>query len=69
VFFTVEPAGTATSHVTIATDVTQRGGLQGIVERLLVSLMMPRIYRKEVERLATYAAGLRESPAAGSLSR
>jgi hypothetical protein len=56
--FTVEPSGHASSHVTIATDVTQRGGLQGIAERLVVSLLLPRIYRKEIERLAAYAAAL-----------
>jgi hypothetical protein len=59
-FFTVEPSGAAESRVTIATDVTQRGGLQGLIERLLVLLLMPRIYRKEIERLSAYAAGLGE---------
>jgi hypothetical protein len=68
-FFTVEPSGATASQVTIATDVTQRGGIRGFLERLIVALVMPRIYRKEIERLAAYAAGMRESTAPAHVTR
>jgi len=58
--FTVEKAdGGECSEVTIATDLVARPGVSGFLERLLVSLLLPRIYRKELERLGDYV-GLRE---------
>lgn len=59
--FTVEASGHG-SHVTIATDVPLQPGIQGILERLAVSLLLPRIYKKELARLAEYAARQRTDP-------
>lgn len=55
--FTVDGAdGGESAHVTIATDFEARPGIAGLVERLFTSMMLPRIYRKELERLAKYVA-------------
>jgi hypothetical protein len=55
--FTVEPAdGGEASVVTIATDMVARPGVPGALERLLTSMLLPRIYRKELARLADYVA-------------
>ena len=56
--FTVEPTGDASTQVTIATEITMRPGLQGAVERLVASLLLPRIYKEELSRLAEYAESL-----------
>jgi hypothetical protein len=63
--FTVEPAGESTSHVTIATDIPLQPGLHGVLERLAVRLLFPRIYDKEIARLGEYVAGLRADADAG----
>jgi len=42
------------ADVTIATEITARPGLSGRLERLFTSLMLPRIYRRELELLARY---------------
>jgi hypothetical protein len=52
--FTVGASGESESHLTIATILPLQPGLPGIVERLAVSLLFPRIYRKELTRLAEY---------------
>ena len=44
------------AQVTIATDIVARPGLSGLLERLFTSVMLPRIYRKELVRLAEYVA-------------
>jgi len=55
--FTVEPADADESAlVTIATDVAARPGVSGLLERLVLSAMLPRVYRKELARLAEYLA-------------
>lgn len=51
--FTVEKAdGEEESHVTIATELVARPGIAGLLERLVTSVILPRIYREELERLA-----------------
>ena len=62
--FTVDASGEGSSHVTIATEFPRQSGIQGVLERLAVSLLFPRIYRKELARLAEYAGGLRTDPRA-----
>jgi hypothetical protein len=53
--FIVQPAGTwAATQLTITTDFTARPGFAGIVERLVTSLMLRRIYQQELARLAEY---------------
>jgi hypothetical protein len=55
--FTVDPAdGGESAHVTIATDIAGRTGVPGLLERLLISIMLPRVYRKELTLLARYVA-------------
>jgi len=44
------------SDVTIMTELTTRGGLAGIVERLASKALLERVYRDELARLAAYAA-------------
>ena len=55
--FTVEAAGAGESHVTIATDIAQQPGFMGFLERLSASILLPRIYTRELARLAEYMAG------------
>ena len=65
--FTVDPAdGGEAAQVTIATDLPARPGVAGFVERQVTSLMLPRIYRKELARLAEYVAQQRPLDEAGS---
>jgi hypothetical protein len=53
--FTVDKAGSGEStQVTIATEIVAKAGFSGLLERLLVSAMLPRIYEKEIARLADY---------------
>jgi len=53
--FTVDPAdGGESSQVTIATEFVARSGVSGFVERMFTSVMVPRIYRKELARLAEH---------------
>lgn len=44
------------SDVTITTELTTRGGILGIVERLASKPFLQRVYRDELARLAAYAA-------------
>jgi hypothetical protein len=54
--FKVEPSGTdAATLLTITTDLAGRDGLAGMVERWLTSLMLRRIYRKELALITEYA--------------
>ena len=55
--FTVDPAqsGNAT-RLTIATELAARGGVLGTLERWMTSAVLRRIYRKEMARIADYAA-------------
>ena len=59
--FTVEASGSG-SHVTIETEVPLQTGIQGALERLAVSLLFPRIYKKELARLAEYAGRQQTHP-------
>ncbi len=55
--FTVDDAdGGESARVTIATDLMGRPGVSGFLERLFASLMLARIYRRELARLADYVA-------------
>lgn len=55
--FTVDEAdGGRSAQVTIATDLTARPGLLGLLERLSISILLPRIYRKEIALLADHVA-------------
>jgi hypothetical protein len=54
--FTVDSVeGGQYAQVTFATDLPSRGGLSGLLERFLIKLMLPRIYRKELAQLAAVA--------------
>jgi hypothetical protein len=44
------------SDVTIMTELTTRGGVLGVVERLAAKVLLERVYREELARLAAYAA-------------
>jgi Polyketide cyclase / dehydrase and lipid transport len=44
------------SDVTIMTELTTRGGLAGVVERVAAKPFLQRVYREELARLAAYAA-------------
>lgn len=55
--FTVQrTSGGGATRVTITTVLVARGGLLGLLERLATSLVLPRIYGKELERLDEYVA-------------
>jgi hypothetical protein len=55
--FTVDPADNgASTHLTISTELVARPGLYGVLERKLSGLMLRRVYRKEMDRLAEYVA-------------
>src|SRR5262249_9019518 len=61
--FTVDQEdGGASAHVTIATELVARPGVSGLLERLFTSVMLPRIYRKELAQLAAYVASWKSSP-------
>lgn len=55
--FTVspEPPG-GMSHVTIATVLPVRGGMPGVIERLLASIVLQPLYREELRRLAAFVS-------------
>jgi Polyketide cyclase / dehydrase and lipid transport len=56
--FTVDKGdGGESADVTIATEIETRPGVAGFLERLFISMMLPRIYRKELAQLAEYVAG------------
>jgi uncharacterized protein YndB with AHSA1/START domain len=53
--FTVDPAdGGESTRLTISTELVARHGLPGALERFVSSWILPRIYRKEIARLAEY---------------
>jgi len=55
--FTVDESdGGRSAQVTIATDLAARPGFLGLLERLTISIMLPRIYRKELALLASHVA-------------
>lgn len=55
--FKVNPAREGReSDVTIMTELTTRGGVLGIVERVAAKAFLARVYREELARLAAYAA-------------
>jgi hypothetical protein len=56
--FRVDPSGSG-ADVTIATDLEQKAGIAGRVERWLAGMILPKIYREELVRLSTIA---RERP-------
>ncbi len=53
--FTVDPSGVGT-RLTIATDMRAKPGIAGRIEKLLTSMVLRRIYRKELARIAAYVA-------------
>ncbi len=54
--FTVEPrADGQHAHVTIATEITGRGGVLEALERWFVTRFLHPVYVKELEQLATVA--------------
>lgn len=50
-YFTVEPNGDAACDVTITTQMPDRGGLTGGIERLVTTALLRRIYRAELALL------------------
>jgi hypothetical protein len=54
--FTVDDGGGGETQVTITTELDGRPGVAGTIERLLTSMMLRRIYRKEIAQLAAYVA-------------
>jgi hypothetical protein len=60
--FTVDSVdGGESADVTIATEIEARPGIAGLAERLVTSVMLPRIYRKELAQLAAYVAQRRST--------
>ena len=57
--FEVAPAGEGACDVTFTTDIPEKGGIAGAVERFLTKLMLPKIYREELAQLERVA---RSSP-------
>jgi hypothetical protein len=65
--FTVKAAdGGQSADVSITTEISARPGVRGLVERLFISLLFPKIYRNELAQLARYLAG--QGAAAGGSS-
>ncbi len=63
--FTVDQGESPESaFVTIAAEVSSRSGIRGLPERVVLSVALPRIYRKELARLSEYVA--RRQPAEGA---
>ncbi|MCL4300686.1 MAG: SRPBCC family protein [Anaerolineae bacterium] len=61
--FTVDPVeGGQSAQVTFATELPDRGGLPGLLERFLTRLMLPRIYRKELAQLEAVAQERARAP-------
>lgn len=57
--FTVDPAGADGSRVTIRTT-WRAAGFAGFVERLLAPMLLKRVYREELARLAERAGAARD---------
>jgi hypothetical protein len=56
--FTVNPGtAPADSHVTISTEISNRGGIPGKIEGLVSKFFLRSIYEKELENLARVATG------------
>lgn len=56
--FTVEPLADGTqTRISIATDITTRPGLSGMIEAWMSPPLLRRIYRQELEQLAEYMRG------------
>jgi len=56
--FTIDPdSAPADSRVTISTEIPVRAGFLGRVERMLTTLLLRPIYKKELENLARVATG------------
>ena len=56
--FTIDPdSAPADSRVTISTELPVRAGFLGKIERVLSTLMLRPIYKKELENLARVATG------------
>ena len=55
-FIVQRTGGGGGTRVTITTELMARGGIAGFLERVVTSFMLPRIYRKELERLDEYVA-------------
>jgi len=61
--FTVTPLDNGErSHVEISTTLNASPGLMGIVERIVVPLINPRIYRKEMKKLEAVARERKSVP-------
>jgi hypothetical protein len=61
--FTVDPIeGGQCAQVTFATELPSRGGMSGLLERLLITLMLPRIYKKELAQLEAVAQERARAP-------
>jgi hypothetical protein len=56
--FTVDPAGSGT-RLTIATELDSRAGATGYLERLVSSMFLRKVYRRELARIGTYVATAR----------
>jgi hypothetical protein len=55
--FTVDSDDAGESaRVSITTEIASRPGIQGFLERMVTSMILPRIYRKELARLDQYVA-------------
>lgn len=56
--FTIDPdSAPADSRVTISTELPVRAGFMGKIERVLSTLLLRAIYKKELENLARVATG------------
>lgn len=54
--FTVTPVeNEQKSHVEISTEMNTRPGFAGVIERITISIVNPRIYRKELQLLEAFA--------------
>src|SRR5947209_3372954 len=61
--FTVDPVEhEQKSHVEIATTMNTSPGFKGLVERIIVPIINPRVYRKELKLLEAVAQKRRISP-------
>lgn len=52
--FQVDATGTSASLVTIASEIPQRSGLTGAIERWIATRALRRIFIEELERIDTY---------------
>jgi hypothetical protein len=59
--FEVVPVGGSECDVTIATELPDRGGIAGAVERFVSRRMLPRIYREELVQLERVALAFHRS--------